>query len=73
MTAFVDPALRPIEPPIYDGRSEPYLDESDTPADSFEVSKSSSCDNDTNITVESDTGPPLQYIHKKILSAQSNN
>ena len=35
MKPFVDPALRPIEPPIDDDPSEPYLDESDS-ADSFE-------------------------------------
>ena len=52
MKPFVDPALRPIEPPIDDDPSEPYLDESDIPADSFEVSESSSRDNDTNVTAE---------------------
>ena len=52
MKPFVDPALRPIEPPIDDDPSEPYLDESDIPADSFEVSESSSHDNDTNVTAE---------------------
>ena len=49
---FFDPALRPIETPVDDDPSEPYLDESDIPADSFEVSKSSSRDNDTNVTAE---------------------
>ena len=52
MKPFVDPALRPIEPPIDDDPSGPYLDESDIPADSFEVSESSSRDNDTNVTAE---------------------
>ena len=52
MKPFVDPALRPIEPPSNDDPSEPYLDESDIPADSFEVSESSSHDNDTNVTAE---------------------
>ena len=32
MKPFVDPALRPIEPPIDDDPTEPYLDESDIPA-----------------------------------------
>ena len=36
MKFFVDPALRPIEPPSNDQPSEPYLDESDIQADSFE-------------------------------------
>ncbi|XP_044164848.1 uncharacterized protein LOC122948816 [Acropora millepora] len=52
MKPFVDPALRPIEPPIDDDPTEPYLDEADIPADSFEVSESSSRDNDTNVTAE---------------------
>ena len=52
MKPFVDPALRPIEPPIDNDPSEPYLDESDIPGDSFEVSESSSHDNDTNVTAE---------------------
>ena len=40
MKPFVDTALRPIEPPSNDDPSEPYLDESDNPADSFELSES---------------------------------
>ena len=52
MKPFVDPALRPIEPPIDDDPSEPYLDKSDIPADSFEVSESSSHAKDTNVTAE---------------------
>ena len=52
MKPFVDPTLRPIEPPIDDDPSEPYLNEADIPADSFEVSKSSSYDNDTNVTAK---------------------
>ena len=39
---FVDPALRPIEPPSDDDLSEPYLDESGIPADSFEPGESNS-------------------------------
>ena len=52
MKSFVHPGLRSIEPPIEDDLSEPYLDESDIPADSFQVSESSSHDNDTNVTAE---------------------
>ncbi|CAH3174116.1 unnamed protein product [Porites lobata] len=36
MKAFIDPSLRPIEPPLFDDPSEPYLDESDIPDDCFE-------------------------------------
>ena len=50
MKPFVDPALRPIEPPVDDDPIEPYLDKSEIPADSFEVSESSSHDNDRNVT-----------------------
>ena len=52
MKTFVDPALRPIEPPIDDDPSELYLDESDICTGSFKVSESSSCDNDTNVSAE---------------------
>ena len=52
MKHFVDPTVRRIEPPIDDDPSEPYLHEADIPADSFEVSESSSRDNDTNVTAE---------------------
>ena len=59
MKPFVDPALRPIELPIDDDPSEPYLDESDIRGDSFENSESSSHDNDTNVTAEKhDVFPP---------------
>ena len=36
MKPFIDPSLRPIEPPLFDDPSEPYLDESDIPDDCFE-------------------------------------
>ena len=52
MKPFVSPALRPIEPPIGDDPSEPYLDESDIPVDSFEPGKSNSHNNGTSVTVE---------------------
>ena len=57
MEPFVDPTLRLMELPIVDDPSEPSqgLDESDIPADSFEVSESSSNDNDTDVTAENDT------------------
>lgn len=32
---FDDPDLRPIDPPLFDDPSEPYLDETDIPNDSF--------------------------------------
>ena len=36
MKPFIDPDLRPIDPPLFDDPSEPYLDETDIPNDSFE-------------------------------------
>ena len=55
MKPFVDPALRPIKPPSNDDPSEPYLDESDIPADSFEASESHNHNSDTSVTVENNT------------------
>ena len=52
MKPFVRPALIPIEPPTDNDQSEPYLNESDIPADYFEISESSSYDNDTNVTAK---------------------
>ena len=68
MKPFVDPALRPIEPPIDDDPSEPYLDEADIPADSFEVSESSSRDNDTNVTAEKHDACSPSYLHEALES-----
>lgn len=36
MKPFIDPSLRPIEPPLVDDPNEHYLDESDIPDDCFE-------------------------------------
>ena len=52
MKPFVDPALRPIEPPSDDDPSEPLLDESDIPADSLEPSESNNHNSDTSVTVK---------------------
>ena len=54
MKPFVDPTSTPIEAPIDDDLSEPFLDESDIPAESFEASESSSHYNDSNVTAEDD-------------------
>ena len=40
MKTFVDPNLRPIDPPPFDGPAEPYLDEADIPKDCFEPNNS---------------------------------
>ncbi|XP_015762141.1 PREDICTED: uncharacterized protein LOC107341253 [Acropora digitifera] len=55
MKPFVDPALRPIKPRSNDDPSEPHLDESDIPADSFESSESHNHNSDTSVTVENNT------------------
>ena len=36
MKPFIDPDLRPIDPPLFDDPSEPYLDKTDIPNNSFE-------------------------------------
>ena len=36
MKPFVDPNLRPIDPPPFDYPAEPYINESDIPKDCFE-------------------------------------
>ena len=69
MKPFVDPALRPIEPPIDDDPSEPYLDESDIPADSFEVSELSSHDNVTNVTAEKHDACSPSYLQEALDSS----
>ena len=69
MKPFVDPALRPIEPPIDGDPSEPYLDESDIPADSFEVNESSSHDNDTNVTAEKHDACPPSHLQEALESS----
>ena len=38
MKPYYDPASRPISPPVEDDPSEPYLDESGLPDDSFDLS-----------------------------------
>ena len=40
MRPFVDPNLRPIDPPPFDDPSEPYLNEADIPKDCFEPNSS---------------------------------
>ena len=40
MKPFVDPNLRPIDPPPFDDPAEPYLDKSDIPKDCFEPNNS---------------------------------
>ena len=55
MKPFVNPALGPFEPPNNDDPSEPYLDELDIPADSFEPSESNNQNSDTSVTVENNT------------------
>ena len=37
MKPFFDPTLRPIDQPLFDDATEPYLDEADIPKDCFEV------------------------------------
>ena len=47
MKPFVDPNLRPIDPPPFDDPAEPYLDEADIPKDSFEPNNSKHAEENT--------------------------
>ena len=44
MKPFVDPNLRPIDPPPFDGPAEPHLGESDIPKNYLEPNNSSEAD-----------------------------
>ena len=46
MKPFIDPNLRPIDPPLFDDSNEPYRDEGNIPSDSFQsdqLTKNSEC------------------------------
>ena len=64
----------PIEPPVDDDPSEPYLDESDIPADSFEVSIASQA---AMIKIRMSLPRSIMHvphhIHKKLSTAQIYN
>ena len=47
MKPFVDPNLRPIDPPPFDDPAEPYINESDIPKDCFEPSSAEANPEDT--------------------------
>ena len=60
MKLSIDPALRPVEPPIEDDLCGPYLDALDIPADSLEVSESISmmtAENDMHSLLSSQEDP----------------
>ena len=54
MKPFVDPESRPIDPQLFDNVSEPYLDETDIPSDSFEDEQ---VQNDNQSVKESSSQP----------------
>ena len=49
MKPFVDPNLRPIDPPPFDDPAEPYIQESDIPKDCFEPISAEANPKDTDL------------------------
>ena len=49
MKPFVDPILRPIDPPPFDDTPEPQINESDIPKDCFEPSSAEADPKDTDL------------------------
>ena len=63
MKPFVDPNLRPIDPPPFDDPAEPYIIESDIPKDCFEPSSAEANPKDTDlnpVSIETQLSPQPQ-------------
>ena len=65
MKPFVDPNLRPIDPPPFDDPAEPYLDESDIPKDCFEPISAEANPKDTDLKLVSIEMPPSLQPQKE--------
>ena len=59
MKPFVDPNLRPIDPPPFDDPAEPYLDEADILKDCFEPISAEANPEDT-VSIETQLSPQPQ-------------
>ena len=59
MKPFVDPNLRPIDPPPFDDPAEPYINESDIPKDCFEPISAGANLEDT-VSIETQLSPQPQ-------------
>ena len=59
MKPFVDPNLRPIDPPPFDDPAEPYINESDIPKDCFEPISAEANLEDT-VSIETQLSPQPQ-------------
>ena len=59
MKPFVDPNLRPIDPPPFDDPAEPYINESDIPKDCFEPS-SAEANPEDRVSIETQLSPQPQ-------------
>ena len=59
MKPFVDPNLRPIDPPPFDDPAEPYINESDIPKDCFEPISAEANPEDT-VSIETQLSPQPQ-------------
>ena len=63
MKPFVDPNLRPIDPPPFDDPAEPYINESDIPKDCFEPISAEADPKDTDlnpVSIETQLSPQPQ-------------
>ena len=63
MKPFVDPNLRPIDPPPFDDPAEPCINESDIPKDCFEPSSAEANPKDTDlnpVSIETQLSPQPQ-------------
>ena len=63
MKPFVDPNLRPIDPPPFDDPAEPYINESDIPKDCFEPGSAEPNPKDTDlnpVSIETQLSPQPQ-------------
>ena len=72
MKPFVDPTLRPIEPPIDDDPSEPYLDEADIILLTLSKLASLAVMITIRMSLLRSTMHVRQHIHKKLSRAQIN-
>ena len=72
MKPFVDPSSRPIDPPVGDDLSEPYLEETDISLDSFENEQSTGVTNDPKTCSETlVASQPQPTSQKSVIDNQS--
>ena len=72
MKPFVDPNLRPIDPPPFDDPAHPYINKSDIPKDCFEPISAEANPNDTDLNPVSIEMPLSPQPQKEKESKQSD-